>query len=256
MLAPSRCPHCLRKISFRKRFKTRCPHCFKPTRRRSGIQDRSLIGQWLEDRSTNFWFFLLMVILGILAVTMQILGQPDLVHFIDRRTFWFVVTVYYAAMFAAIIGRIYFPLLLAAPRILRRERETIRQYKNLTTWGLIIGVVFALLVVGINDVWSRFPATVFLMFMPVAILWSYQALTLTDTEYEDERVWTFLHELGAQDRLEHRHHAYFVLVGLPLSALMFSYFVTHPVLAHMIQGSSESGILAMLADAYNRVRGR
>ena len=256
MLSPGRCPHCLRKIPFRKRFKSRCPHCFKVTRRRSGIQDRGLLGSWLEDRSTSFWFFMLMVVLVILGVAMQVLGQPDLIRFIDQRTFWFVVTVFYAAMFAATMGRMYFPLLLGAPKILRREREVIRHYRNLTTWGLIIGVPLAILCVGFDEVWTRLPATVYLMLMPVAIFWAYQGLTLTETDYEDERVWSYLQELGAQDRLEHRHQSYFVLIGLPLSALMFYYFTVHPVLAHMIQESSESGILAMLSEAYHRARGR
>ncbi len=256
MISPKRCPHCHKKISLRKRFKPRCPHCFKLTRRRSGIQDRSLIGQWLEDRNATFWFFVLLAVLVILAMIMQLFGQPDLLHFIDQRTFWFIVTVYYAAMFASIISRIYFPLLLDAPKILRRERETIRHYRNLTTWGLLLGVLLAILCVGINDVWTRLPGTIFLILVPPALFWSYQALTLTDVEYEDQRVWSFLQELGAQDRLEHRHHALFVLIGLPLSALMFYFFTTHPVLARMLQESSESGILAMLADAWHRVHAK
>jgi len=256
MLSPKRCPHCLKKIPLRKRFKNRCPHCFKVTRRRSGISDRSLIGQWLEDRNTTFWFFILLVVLVILAVAMQVFGQPDLLHFIDHRTFWFVVSVIYAAMFGSIISRIYFPLLLDAPKILRRERATIRSYRKLTMWGLIIGTIIAILWVGINDVWTRFPATVFLILMPVALFWSYQALVLTEEDYDDARVWSFLQELGAQDKLEHRHNALFVLIGLPLCALMYYYFTEHPYLARMIQESSESGILAMLSDAWHRVHAR
>jgi len=256
MISPKHCPHCFKRIPLRKRLRTRCPFCTKAFRRRSGIKERSLIGLWLEDRSTAFWFFIIAVVLVISSIAMQLAGSPDLLNFIDRRPVWFVLSVFYAAMFLSVIGRIYFPLLLNAPGILRRERAVILQYRSLTAWGLIVGLLLAVLVVGWNDAWLRLPGTVYLLFVPVALMWAYQALTLTEDDYEDERVWSFLHELGVHDRLEHRHHAYFVLVGLPLSALVFGYFLAHPWLAHAIQGSQESGILAMIAEAAHRVTGR
>jgi hypothetical protein len=251
-MAPQRCPHCFKKVPLRKRLRTKCPYCFKAFRRRSGLDERGAIGLWLEDRTTTFWFLVLLLLFVIAAIALQVFGQPDLLNFIDERTFWFIVTLLYAAMLLSVVGRIYFPLLLGAPRILRRERTVIRHYRNLTTAGLIIGVPFAALIVGIHEVWRRLPGTIFLMTVPLALLWAYQALTLTEEEYEDERVWSFLQELGAQDRLEHRHHAYFVLFALPLSALLFLYFMNHPVISSAIMRSQESGILAMLRDAWHR----
>jgi hypothetical protein len=251
-MAPKRCPHCFKKVPLRKRLRAKCPHCFQPFRRRSGLQERSAIGLWLEDRTTTFWFLVLLLLFVIAAMVLQVFGQPDLLNFIDQRTFWFIVTLLYAAMMLSIVGRIYFPLLLGAPRILRRERSVIRQYRNLTTAGLIIGIPFAILIVGVHDVWSRLPGTIFLITIPMALLWAYQALTLTEEEYEDERVWSYLQELGAQDRLEHRHHAYFVLFAIPLSTLLFFYFLNHPIIAHAIMRSQESGLLAMLRDAWHR----
>jgi len=251
-MAPKRCPHCFKKVPLRKRLRTKCPHCLKAFRRRSGLEDRGALGLWLEDRTTTFWFLVLVLLFVLTAITLQVCGQPDLLTFIDERTFWFIVTVLYAAMFLSVIGRIYFPLLSGAPRILRRERSVIRQYRSLTTTGLIIGIPFAVLLVGVRDVWLRLPGTVFLVTVPVILLWAYQALTLSEEEYEDERVWSFLQELGVQDRLEHRHHAYFVLFCLPLSAVLFFYFMTHPVLAHAIMRSQETGILSMLREAWHR----
>jgi hypothetical protein len=251
-MSPKRCPHCFKKVPIRKRLQTKCPHCLQPFRRRSGRKDRGVVGLWLEDRTTAFWFLVLLLLFVIAAIALQVFGRPDLLDFIDAHWFWFGVTLLYAAMILSIVGRIYFPLLLGAPSIMRRERSVIRQYRSLTTAGFIVGIPFAVLIVGVRDVWLRLPGTIFLMTVPVTLLWAYQALTLTEEEYEDERVWSFLHELGAQDRLEHRHHAYLVLFVLPLSALLFFYFLNHPVIAHAIMRSQESGILAMLRDAWHR----
>jgi hypothetical protein len=253
-MATAYCPHCLKKIPILKRLKKSCPFCFKPFRRRSGAQDRSLIGQWLEDRTSIFWFLLFLLMTLLAAMIMQLSGYPDLLRFIDSRSFWYVVTLIYASIFASIVGRIYYPLLWGAPKILRRERIAIRQYRILTSVGLIIGVPFAMLFTGVRDVWSRFPATVYLITVPVAILWAYHALTLSEEEYEDERFWTFMQEMGAQDRLEHRHNAYFVLVGLPIAALIFYYFSTHHWLYRMLKESTESGIISMFRELYHRTR--
>ncbi|RPH93392.1 hypothetical protein EHM69_10395 [candidate division KSB1 bacterium] len=256
MISPKHCPHCLKKIPWRKRWKPRCPFCFKTYRRRSGMKDRSLIGQWLEDRNIAFWFFQFLLLTILAAITMQLSGYPDLIRFIDARPVWFAISIWWAAMYMSVIGRIYFPLLVGAPKILRRERAVIKHYQRLTTIGLIIGIPFALLFVGLRDVWLRFPGTVFLLFIPVSLFWAYQALTLTDVDYEDERVFTFLQELGAQDRLEHRHQAYFVMIGLPLAGLLFYYFMTHHWLADAIRESTESGILAMFRELWQRTTGR
>lgn len=256
MMSPKHCPHCLKKTPLRKRFNARCSFCFKLFRRRSGLQDRSTFGLFLEDRSTGFWFFLLLVMLILAAIIMQISGQPDLLRFIDNRTFWFIVSIYYAALILSVIGRIFFPLLLGAPKILRRERAVIRQYRSLTITGAVLGLLFAMLIVGLKSFWLRLPAVVYLLTVPIAILWAFQALTLTEEDYEDQRVWSFLHELGAQDRLEHRHHAYLVLVGLPLSALGFYFFLTHPYIAHLLQESEQFGIISMLKELWSRTGGR
>lgn len=256
MLSPKHCPHCLKKIPLRKRLKIRCPFCFKAFRRRSGMQDRTTIGLFLEDRSTGFWFFMLLIVLMLAAILMQIAGQPDLLRFIDHRTFWFVVSVYYAAMIMSVVGRIFFPLLLGAPKILRRERTVIRQYRTLTITGALLGIPFAMLFVGLKYFWLRLPAVIYLWTVPIAIFWAFHALTLTEEDYDDQRVWSFLHELGAHDRLEHRHHAYFVLVGLPLSALGFYFFMTHPYIAHLLQESEQYGIISMLKELWSRTGGR
>jgi hypothetical protein len=255
-MSPKHCPHCLKRVPFRKRFRVRCPFCFKPFRRRSGTQDRTLMGQWLEDRSTTFWFFNLAFLFVLLAVILQVSGYPDLIGMIDSRPVWFTLSIAYLAMFAATVGRIYFPLLLGAPKILRRERAAIRQYKVLTSVGLILGVPFAMLFLGTKSLFRAFPGTVFLFIIPTVILWAYHALTLTEEDYEDERVWSFLQEVGAAERLEHRHHAYMVLVGLPLCGLAFWYFLTHPYLANMLMESADSGIIAMFRELWLRTTGR
>ena len=255
MLSPKHCPHCLKRIPFKKRLRTKCPFCFRPYRRRSGIEDRTALGQWLEDRSTSFWFFLFLVVMVLYAMISQAFGNADLLNFIDRRPVWFGISLFWMAMYAALIGRIFLPLLLGAPRILRRERIMIKQYRKLTVIGLLLGIPFVLAFFGRN--WQlAFPGTVFLFFVPVSLMWSYQALTLSDEEYEDERTWAFLHEIGAPDKLEHRHRAYLTLIGLPVSALIFYFFMTHPFLARMLQESEASGIIAMLKQLVHRATGR
>jgi hypothetical protein len=252
-MSPKRCPHCNKKVPLRRRFQKRCPSCFQLFRRHSGLPDRPLIGQYLEDRSATFWFFILVVIFAITAMIMQLNGKPDLLNFMDKRPVWFALSVAFLAMYAQMIGHIYLPLLIGAPKILRRERALIRTYKKFTTAGLIMGIPFVLLFTGTRDVWVMFPATIFLFVVPLSLMWAFQALTLTDDDYEDQRNWSFFQELGAPSRLEHRHYAYFVLVGLPICGLIFWYFITHPWLAHMIQESEESGLIRMLSDAYHRI---
>ena len=192
----------------------------------------------------------------MLSMISQAFGNAELLNFIDRRPIWFALSILYMAMFAAVIGHIYVPLLLNAPKILRRERVVIKQYRKMTFVGLLLGVPLALAFSGF-DGWARmFPGTVFLFFVPVTLLWAYQALTLTEEDYEDERVWSFLHEIGAPDRLEHRHNGYFSMIGLPLAALLFYYFMTHPWLARAIQESERSGLIAMLRQLWHRTTGR
>lgn len=256
MFSPKHCPHCLKRIPFKKRLRTKCPFCFRPFRRRSGNQDRSAIGLWFEDRSTSFWFFFFLVITVLYAMIAQALGNADMLKFIDRRPVWFAISLFWIAMFAALIGRIFLPLLLGAPKILRRERVMIKQYRMLTIIGLLLGIPLVLAFLGTDGWQLAFPGTVFLFFIPVSLMWSYQALTLTDQEYEDERTWAFLHEIGAPDKLEHRHRAYMTLIGLPLSALMFYYFMTHPYLARLLQESEASGLIAMFKQLVHRATGR
>lgn len=256
MISPKHCPHCSKRIPWRKRLKPRCPFCFKTYRRRSGIKERGIVALYLEDRSIAFWFLHLLVLTVLLSVILQVTGHPMLIRFMDARPVWSLISVVWAAMYAVIIGRIYVPLLLGAPKIMRRERVTILHYKKLTAIGLIVGIPFALLFLGTRYTWERFPGLVFLLFVPVTLLWAYQALTLTDQDYEDERTWSYLQELGAQDRLEHRHYAYFALVGLPFAALLLYYFLLHPWLARTIMESCESGIIAMLIELYHRTTGR
>ncbi|MCX6601819.1 MAG: hypothetical protein NT025_09725 [bacterium] len=215
-----------------------------------------MIAHFLEDRSIVFWFVQILIVTVLLAIILQVTGHPTLIRFMDARPVWFAISIYWAALYATLVGRMHVPLLLGAPKILRRERAVIRQYKRLTTVGILIGIPFALLFVGTRYTWERFPGLVFLLFVPVSLMWAYQALTLTAEDYEDERVWSYLQELGAQDRLEHRHNAYFVLVGLPLAALLFYYFMNHPWLARAINESAESGIIAMLIELWHRIKGQ
>ncbi len=248
-MSPKRCIHCKKPVPLRKRFGKRCPHCFQPFRRASGLKERSTIGLWLEDRGKMFWFFALTVILILGGGIAQISGNGDLVRFIDARPFWFFVSVFWLAMFASLISRIYFPLLLNAPTIIRKERLMIRQYKSLTATGLVIGVVLVLLMIGPDRLWQVFPGTVFLLTIPVALMWGYLAMVLTETDYEDDRTWSFLSELGAGDRLEHRHQGLFTLIGIPLAGLLFYYFMTHPWLAWAIRNST---LLTMFRELWKR----
>jgi hypothetical protein len=110
--------------------------------------------------------------------------------------------------------------------------------------------------VGTREFWASFPAVAFLFMLPVGVLWAYHALTLTEEDYDDERTSSFLHEIGASDRLEHRHHAFFVLVGIPLCGLAFYYHLQHPFLARMIQESAESGMIAMFVELWRRTKGQ
>ena len=192
----------------------------------------------------------------IYAMISQAFGNADLLNFIDRRPVWFTISLFWQAMFAAVIGRMFLPLLLGAPKILRRERATIKNYRWLTILGMVLGIPLVLAFTGFDGWLRMFPATVFLFTVPIVLLWSYQALTLTDQDYEDERTWSFLHEIGAPDKLEHKHRAYMTLIGMPLSALMFYYFMTHPYLARMIQESEASGLIAMMRQLINRTTGR
>ncbi|MBI5060216.1 hypothetical protein HZB60_10600 [candidate division KSB1 bacterium] len=252
-MSPKRCIHCQKPIPLRKRFSRRCPFCFKAFRRRSGISERGTAGQWMEDRGKSFWFLLLSAVLVIGGAMGQILGQPDLINFIDARPVWFFVSVFWLAMFASVIGRIFFPLLLGAPTILRKERHMIRQYKTLTAIGFVLGVVLAVLMIGADRLWQVFPGTAFLVTVPIALMWGYLALVLQEGDYDDDRVWSFLSEIGASDRLEHRQNGYFALIGLPLAGLLFFYFMTHPWMAWAIRNST---LLAMFRELWRRATDR
>jgi hypothetical protein len=256
MISPRHCPHCQKRIPFKKRLRARCPFCFRPFRRRSGRQDRTLIGLWLEDRSTAFWYFIFLSVFVIVALVIQAFGNADLLNFIDRRPIWFLLSIFWIALFAGIIGRIYVPLLLGAPKILRRERAVIRQYRQMTATGLVLGIPLALAFTGFDGWAKMFPGTVFLFFVPVCLLWAYQGMAITQDDYEDERTWSFLHEIGVPDRLEHRHNSFFTMIGLPLAGLLYYYFMTHPWLAKAIQRSEASGLIAMLRQIWQRTTGR
>ncbi len=208
---------------------------------------------WLEDRGKMFWFFTLTVLLVVSGTISQIAGNGDLINFIDARPVWFFISVFWLAMFASMISRIYFPLLLGAPPIIRKERLMIRQYRIMTFFGLIVGAGLCILLIGAEHLWAVFPGTVLLLTVPVAVMWGYLALVLNDTDYEDDRTWSFLSELGAGDRLEHRHHGFFVLVGVPLAGLIYYYFVTHPWLAWAIKDST---VLAMFRELWRRAKER
>jgi hypothetical protein len=234
-MAHKHCPHCLKLIPLKKRCKTKCPHCFRALRRSSQDQDRKFLGLWLEDRGVTFWFFTLSVLLVVGAVIGQLNDSPDLLNFIDLHTFWFVVSVAYLAMFASTLGRIYLPLMLGAPKILRRERVMIKQIKLLTAIGLLAGIVLVVLVVGVENLFFIFPATAYLVTIPIVLLWSYLGLALTDDDYDDTRTWSYLAEIGAADRFEFRYHSYVILIGLPLAAGLFYFLITHTGFAWTIR---------------------
>lgn len=224
-MAHKHCPHCLKVIPLKQRFKPRCPHCHRILRRKS--EERKYLGMWLEDRGIVFWFFLILVILVLGAIIGQVNGHSDLLNYIDEHSFWFVISTLYLSMFAATIGRIYLPLLLGAPKILRRERLMIKQFKILTTVGIVAGIVLACAVVGVKDLFYVFPATVFLFSIPIVLVWSYLALVLSDSDYEDNRTWSYLAEIGAADRFEFRYHAFAIMIVLPLMMMLFYYLVKH-----------------------------
>jgi hypothetical protein len=222
-------------------------------RRRSGMSERGTVGQWLEDRGNVFWFFLLLTISVIYAMIAQLSGSPSLLNFIDEHTIWFAITLYYLAIFLSIIGRIYFPLMLGAPKILRKERHMVSQFKLLTAIGLALGPLLAIALVGTRDFFRSFPATAFLITIPVTLMWAYLALVLNENDYEDERVWSYLAEIGAGERLEFRQHGYFVLIGLPLAALLFYYFMQNKWIAYSIRNSV---LIEMFRELWHRATTR
>jgi hypothetical protein len=231
------CPHCFKRIPFRKLYATKCPFCFKTIRQRSGEQDRTVVGLWLEDRGTTFWFFIMLLLHVTAAMFLQVMRKPSLLNFIDAHPVWFLISIFYVASFASIISRIYFPLMLGAPRILRRERQMIIQYKWLTAVGLLLGPVLSFSVVGTRNLFTMFPATVFIGLLPAAIMWAYLALALHEDDYEDERIWSYLAELGAAERLEHRHHGMMLLWTLPLAGVIFYFFVNNLWIAWSMRNS-------------------
>lgn len=200
-----------------------------------------------------FWFFLLTAILIIGGAVGQIIGAPDLINFVDARPVWFFISVFWLSMFAAEIGKIYFPLLLGAPGILRKERWIIRQYKIMTGVGFFIGIILVLIFLGKDRAFEAFPGLVILLTLPIAMMWAYLALVLTEKDYEDDRTWSYLAELGAADRLEHRHHGMITMIAVPLCGLLYYYFLTHPWLAWMLKNSA---LLAMFKELWRRARDR
>jgi hypothetical protein len=84
---------------------------------------------------------------------------------------------------------------------------------------------------------TMFPATVFIGLLPAAIMWAYLALALHEDDYEDERIWSYLAELGAAERLEHRHHGMMLLWTLPLAGVIFYFFVNNLWIAWSMRNS-------------------
>ena len=231
------CPHCFKRIPLRKLYAAKCPYCFKIIRQRSGDQDRTVVGLWLEDRGTTFWFFIMLLVHVMAAMIGQVMKKPDLLKFIDAHPVWFLISIFYVAGFASIISRIYFPLMLGAPRILRRERQMVKQYKWLTAVGLVLGPPLAFAAMGTRNLFPMFPATVFLGLLPVAVMWAYLAIALHEDDYEDERVWSYLAELGAAERLEHRHHGIILLSTLPVAGVIFYFFMNNLWIAYNMRNS-------------------
>jgi hypothetical protein len=217
------------------------------------MSERGVVGQWLEDRGKTFWFFLLTVVLVMGGALGQIWGHPDLINFIDERPVWFFISVFWLAMYAGVVGRIYFPLLLGAPTILRKERPMIRQFKLLTAVGFVVGIGLVIMMIGMDRSFEVFPGTVFLVTVPIALMWAYLGLLLRDDDYEDDRVWSYLAEIGAADRMEFRQNGYFAMFGLPIAGLIFYYFMTHPWLAWAIRNSQ---LLAMFRELWRRATDR
>ncbi len=169
---------------------------------------------------------MLLVICVVGAMIGQLAGRhSSFLNFISGHPIMFGLSLYYLAAFASIISRIYVPLMLGAPRILRRERPQITQYKIFTAVGIALGLGLDFVLIGANQFFVMFPLTVLLFTLPIAILWAYLALVLQEPDYDDERVWSFLTEIGAGERLDHRHHGYYVLVMVPVSAVIFCWMM-------------------------------
>lgn len=247
------CPHCFKRIPLRKIYKTKCPFCFKPLRQRSSVKERSIVGLWLEDRGTTFWFVIMVIIHVISAMILSINGDASLLNFIDKHWIWFGLSMIYVAGFASICSRIYFPLLLGAPSIIRKERRLITHYKQLTTVGLLLGPVLSYLAIGSRNLFHMFPVTVFMGLLPVAIMWAYLALTLTEQDYDDERIWSFLTELGASERLDHRHHGFMVMGTIPVAFIVFYFFVNNLWIAYSMRNSI---LVAMFKELWNAAKER
>ncbi len=142
---------------------------------------------------------------------------------------------------------------VGAPRILRRERQQITQYKIFTAVGMALGLGLDFVLIGANQFFVMFPLTVLLFTLPIAILWAYLALVLVETDYDDERVWSFLTEIGAGERLDHRHHGYYVLVMVPVSALIFYWMMQNQWIYYWF---ADSTLIAMFNELINRATGR
>ncbi|MCB1060274.1 MAG: hypothetical protein KDB65_08580 [Calditrichaeota bacterium] len=208
----------------------------------------------MEDRGKYWWFFILIIICVIGAMIGQMAGRhSSFLNFISEHPIMFMLTLYYLGAFASLISRMYIPLMLGAPRILRRERSQITQYKVFTAVGMLLGLGLALFVVGANQFFVMFPASVFLFTLPIAILWAYLALVLQEQDYEDERVWSYLTELGGGDRLDHRHNGYLVLIMVPLAALLFYWMMQNQWIYYWF---SDSTLVSMFKELYMRATGR
>lgn len=253
MTSKKLCPHCLKVIPFKHRLKTKCPHCFRPLRRRSE-GERGTFLLWLEDRGKWWWFFILLVISVVGAMVGQLAGRhSSFLNFISEHPVMFALTLYYLSAFASIISRIYVPLMLGAPRILRRERPQIKQYKILTAVGVGLGLVLSIVVVGADQYFVLFPVSALLFTLPITLMWAYLALVLQEPDYEDERVWSFLTEIGAGERLDHRHNGYIALVMLPVAALLFYWMMRNQWLYYWF---ADSTLVSMFFELYNRATGR
>ncbi|MCB9357725.1 MAG: hypothetical protein H6508_00290 [Calditrichaeota bacterium] len=253
MTSKKLCPHCLKIIPLKHRFKRRCPHCFRPLRQHSE-NERTLLGTWFEDRGKWWWFFILLVIFVVGAMVAQMAGRhSSLLNFISGHPILFAITLYYLASFFSIISRIYFPLMIGAPRILRRERAQVRSYKTFTAAGVVLGLILSISVVGPRNYFVMLPASAVLFTIPIALLWAYLALVLQEPDYEDERVWSYLTELGAADRLDHRQAGYYVLIMVPIAALIFYWMMQNLWLYHWF---ADSLFVDMFRELYMRATGR
>jgi hypothetical protein len=253
MTSKKLCPHCLKVIPFKHRLKSKCPHCFRPIRRKSE-GERSTFVLWLEDRGKYWWMFVLLVISVIGAMIGQMAGRhSSFLNFISSHPIMFLLSLYYLGAFASLIVRMYIPLMLGAPRILRRERPQIRQYKIFTAIGMVLGLALSLFVVGADQYFQLFPASVLLFTIPIAIMWAYLALVLQEPDYEDERVWSYLTELGAGDRLDHRHNGYLVLIMVPIAGLIFYWMEQNQWIYYWF---SDSTLVSMFKELYMRATGR